>query len=282
MKQKPNKFLLQELFSQYCNWRLDQVSKNEKDFNYCVEEFAKTEMFQFKCVDAENGFDNKNLKIDEETAKIYVENYDNLSLPFERQFIKVAEIYGLTVCIFIGEFAPKIITGSVVMYDNDLRMINSVAFSIKENGELDVDFPNMDEMPEEFTETNMILTWGTISVTLDTLNSLGKHVVVKDTPECVVQYYRRKHASTIQVKDRPIYYVLDKKYKDSYRFVIKNPIGKLTYSHTFKVRGHWRVLNSMDTLGKNREGIRNVKGYTWVKEHLKGEGELKQKLRVVK
>jgi hypothetical protein len=71
-------------------------------------------------------------------------------------------------------------------------------------------------------------------------------------------------------------------------------IGNCTIKHTagisrtytpskysFNVRGHWRVIQP-DTIGKDREGSRTVKGMTWVSECSKGNGPLIRKTYVVK
>lgn len=57
-------------------------------------------------------------------------------------------------------------------------------------------------------------------------------------------------------------------------------INKPNYS--YEVMGHWRRLQNIKQLGKDRHGYRNVKGYTWVIPYIKGEGELVKKVRVVK
>lgn len=57
-------------------------------------------------------------------------------------------------------------------------------------------------------------------------------------------------------------------------------INKPNYS--YEVMGHWRRLQNIKQLGKDRYGCRNVKGYTWVIPYIKGEGELIKKVRVVK
>ncbi len=44
----------------------------------------------------------------------------------------------------------------------------------------------------------------------------------------------------------------------------------IDWSMQWWVRGHWRKLPSSDILGKGRDDQYNVKGFTWVAEHLKG------------
>lgn len=56
----------------------------------------------------------------------------------------------------------------------------------------------------------------------------------------------------------------------------------IDWTHKWLVRGHWRKLTSA-SLGKDREGNYNVKGYTWVSEHEKGPEDalVVKKVRVV-
>jgi hypothetical protein len=49
------------------------------------------------------------------------------------------------------------------------------------------------------------------------------------------------------------------------------------WSHQWEIRGHWRVC---ETIGKDRDGIYQVEGYTWVKNHIKGKGILVKKARI--
>lgn len=55
---------------------------------------------------------------------------------------------------------------------------------------------------------------------------------------------------------------------------------KIEYSNSFIVSGHWRVHTS--SKGKDRDGNRNVDGFTWVSSFVKGDGYLKQSIRVIK
>lgn len=54
---------------------------------------------------------------------------------------------------------------------------------------------------------------------------------------------------------------------------------KIDWKHTWEVRGHWRKTSS---IGKDRDGKYTVSGYTWVKDHKKGDGKLVEKIRVTK
>lgn len=70
----------------------------------------------------------------------------------------------------------------------------------------------------------------------------------------------------IKIIDNPII-LYKKKYGVSDLFNSYN----IDYSHRFFVRGHWREFNG---IGKNRDGIRDVKGFTWVVPYVKGDEHL--------
>lgn len=54
---------------------------------------------------------------------------------------------------------------------------------------------------------------------------------------------------------------------------------KIEWSHLWSVRGHWR---KHEGIGKDREGIYQIPGYTFVRDHVKGIGEeVIKKIRVV-
>lgn len=90
---------------------------------------------------------------------------------------------------------------------------------------------------------------------------------------------------------RPITYVLERNVYEQRPQYLGNNID---WSHTFEVRGSWVQLSKrnelgefdhllgpdMNRVGKNRSGEYCVRGWTWRKEHLKGEGEFKVKTRI--
>lgn len=50
--------------------------------------------------------------------------------------------------------------------------------------------------------------------------------------------------------------------------------------HAYEVMGHWRELHNPEWTGHDREG-NELKGFTWVSEHIRGEGDLLVKTRIV-
>jgi hypothetical protein len=54
----------------------------------------------------------------------------------------------------------------------------------------------------------------------------------------------------------------------------------INWTHSWAVRGHWRKIQS---IGKDREGVYQMKGFTWIKDFKKGtELPFVEKMRIVK
>lgn len=64
----------------------------------------------------------------------------------------------------------------------------------------------------------------------------------------------------------------------SYRNSNPFPRPRRKLDHRFDVGGHWRQVRG---LGKDREGNYVISGKTWVKNHVRGDGEYIQKARVI-
>jgi len=55
----------------------------------------------------------------------------------------------------------------------------------------------------------------------------------------------------------------------------------IDWDMSWNVRAHWRRLHNPETMGIGRTGLRDVVGYTWISNHKKGEGELREKVYMV-
>lgn len=80
----------------------------------------------------------------------------------------------------------------------------------------------------------------------------------------------------IKIKAKAIYIDPSRKYTDTV-FAGRN----IEWTHSWEVRGHWRSVGA-DNIGKDRNDKKVVKGWTWVRPHKKGQGELLTKDRVIK
>ena len=202
--------------------------------------------------------------------------------------MKVYSNKHFSINLFIREYNPTTITGCLYLFNNNVKHIaGSLSAPITINTEQGVLIPYADlSLSLNGDNTEMIRATQTQIVTLivqvvGVINNLPKHTVVADTPKSSI-YYPKKKATGIRVTNRPIYYILNKNEKQAEKQVKEiKPIGHLSYTHSFKVRGHWRRINP-HSIGKNRNGEYKVYGYTFVREYVKGEGELVKRGRVVK
>lgn len=260
-----------------------------KYYNLLQEVFSKTELFDLSKLKL-NKADCNIIEVNNNVYADSEKDIKNLNIPFECLFIKVEDrqyfisnkLEEINTYAFIREYSPSVITGTIYSITNNTRRNMPFTYYI-EVGELLFDLdgynnanPKGYNVPYYTKQELMILILNILS----TLNTLSDHKVMEDRLSTEKhEYFRRKGKPTIKVSVRPIYYVLDKQDTTSAKSI--KPRGTLEYSQLFIVRGHWRKVDS-DTLGKDRLGNRNVKGYTWVVEHFKGNGELVKKIRIVK
>lgn len=295
--QSNNDLHVTELFKQFCKER--HAEDKGKNYDKLQEVYANTELFDLSFLpkSAPNMFPFEQgehvYKGDTLEELIFTDCcFKDVTLPFESQFIKLGTAGADKVCMYMREFNPFTITGTVYIKANTFTL--NMPFQILvESGELHSNlsgvysYANMlrsikfsEEQVQKAIEGLLELSLGQITYVIDTVCNLPKHSIATDTPK-KAEYYTRKHGSTLKVC-RPIYYIMEKaeeKEKRNYNRI--KPLGNLVFDHSFKVRSHWRRINPK-SLGKNRQGEYIVKGMTFVKEHIRGEGELMKKVRVVK
>ena len=298
---------IRETFKQFCKER--HLEDKGRNHDLLQEVYAETEFFDFSLLDP---------PIPNKESLNFTKNGNNISaeikafsLPFKTCFIRISPLEHL----FIREYSPEIITGTLrdiedVYYSNGTSqlVIYNFPFTIRLNGEfaqITCSNPpewcsgeNVEEIkrkkienflkgiPEE--ENTRIFTGFCIDVVNEVgelFEKLSKQAVASDLPPVIkYDYYRRKKAPTIKVAQRPIYYLLGNKTskaKVKYAYNSIKSEGKLEYSYAFRVRGHWRRIGDK-SFGKDRSGVYGVKGFTWVVDHIRGEGELSKRLRVIK
>ena len=223
---------------------------------------------------------------------VHSDRFKEFTIPFEVIFCKLPNITGIEL-VFMREYSPMFITGTINTVGEDYDLNSPFNIDL-ENCILKINMTGLyryanvlrhlrhDEEKIELAMKVGIMTMvANIYFALLKLNNLPKHSVATDTPKRA-EYYTRKHGSTIKVV-KPIYYVLDKKEeKNPVSFKRIRPLGNCCFDHSFLVRGHWRRI-SPNTYGKDRSGAYIVTtGFTWVREHTRGEGDLIKKIRVVK
>lgn len=269
-----------------------------RHYNLLQEIYSKAELFDLSLVEDSTkiypkdfmlhhhfeGSHNEELVIESEYLK-------KLTLPFEAVFCKLPDTEG-SVHAFMREYAPNIITG-IILCKNERYELNSPFKIDLEKATMHLSmygiykYANVlrsmgfkEDKVEQYVKIIISMTIANSFCPLYWLSNLPKYAVAEDKPT-KHEYFPRKGLTTIKTI-KPIYYVLDKKEeKEHNKYNRIKPVGSITFSHAFKVRAHWRTIDKK-TYGKNRAGVYNVLGYTWVKEHIKGEGELVKKMRVLK
>ena len=268
---------IQEVFKQFCKER--HAEDKGRNHDLLQEVYASTEFFDttlYKFVGIEYDFD----KFNSRTYMAYFSTED-LCIPFQNNFIKIEE----NKYIFLREYAPNMLTGTMFIPNYIDKVSLNIPFRIEigETTSVIISDFYVDILKDRIERIVRDLFVIVISV-CKTLSELSKKSVAVDKPSNpnLCEYYRRKRKPTIKIPQRPIYYVLgDKKEDVTKKYNSIHSMGKLEYSHAFKVRGHWRRIDEK-SLGKDRNGDYGVHGYTWVTEYIKGEGELTKKLRVIK
>ena len=290
--------LVTELFKQFCKER--HAEDRGRNHDMLQEVYAKTELFDLSFLpkttpdmspfnESEHTYKGEHLKelIFTNTA------FKDITLPFESQFIILGKAGAIDeVCMFVKEYAPFVVTGTSYIKSKGFTL-NAPYKIDTELGELRADLKGIylyantlrkigvtEKGVQSAVEAILELTLGQIMYVINIICNLPKHSVATDTPKHA-EYYTRKHNSTIKVI-KPIYYVLDKKEeKNPVQFKRISPLGHCCFDHSFKVIGHYRRINE-NSLGKTRNGDRTLKGITWVKEHVRGEGDLVKRIRIVK
>ena len=289
--------LLTDLFKTFCKQR--HAEDKGRNFDLLQEVYSKTELFDLSLLP----LDTKEFPKDimekhyfegegKEWLVVHSDRFKEFTIPFEAVFCKLPDIMG-TELVFMREYNPTVITGTVDSIKDSYELNSPFKIDL-ENCVLRISmiglyrFANSlrikkygENIVEEAIKVGLMTLVANIYFALVKLNNLPKHSVATDTPK-KAEYYTRKHASTIKVI-KPIYYVLDKKEeKNPISFKRIRPLGQCCFDHSFLVRGHWRRINP-NTYGKNRSGEYVVTtGFTWVKEHTRGDGDLVKKIRVLK
>ena len=279
-----------EVFKEFCKER--HAEDKGRNYNKLQEIYANTELFDLTFCPSKNDYKTNDYSLSNNDLIFSSDFLIDLCLPFGSIFSKVntSENNELTSFIFIREYLPTVITGTVYFYYKIGVKINAPFTLYTDSGKLIIDITGFQSMIKTFEKVypnnpiyreaiNKALITD-IQYTLDCLTNLPKHSVASDKPT-KAEYYPRRNADTIKVI-RPIYYVMNKsEEKKPNQLKLIKPIGHLEFSHAFKVRCHYRRINE-NSLGLNRNGERIVKGYTFVKEYIKGEGEFVKKIRILK
>ena len=279
---------IQEVFKTF---QTDRHNEDKgRNFNLLQEMYAKTELF-----------DLTKLKISEQEQyeityslnkyKLYEEKIEDLTLPFEAMFIHIEDrqymvnntLVNSSTYMFTREYNPVYITGTIYEVSNEgrrnlpftLNILDGILV-IEETGYLKLQPTGI---ISRFYTPKEILS--VILNTFKSLNTLSTKKIIADTPvNPRTEYYKRHGKPPVKVFGRNIYYVLNKQDTEGEKHI--RFTGTKVISQAFKVRGHWRTLECPTSMGKDRQGNRVVKGYTWVTEYVKGdENDIVKKLRII-
>lgn len=267
--------LTSELFKEFTERVLNEHKNNKETYDYCIDVYSETQLF-----------DLSNLKI--ETVPMTINEFNQVeiedkqyNIPFSSVFIKIND----SINVFLHNKSDFIITGMITLKDSnkEIRMpiviendlfLNQSKIRINDNR-----FKNLlTTLEDTFKNKEFIDIYvafcGYVAFSLDVLNELQNKTVLYDEPTQIkTTYYRykNKNKGVRKVNNKPIYIILNKeKHANKMKYDNINKQGKITYNISFAVIGHWRRLKDNYRLGKDRNGIYNIKGFTWVNSFIKG------------
>jgi hypothetical protein len=258
-----------------------------------INELAHTEMFDITNYDCAipdiEAICTDQMQFNRQMTYVNHPLFADLSLPFKVVLVKINEreqilsgkSFHLENHVFIMEKTPQEYIGFLVCTLEQINSNEDIVVSLEPVMINDKGFILLTEKDEFDSEKK--IGCRLITRALVTLNNLRNCRVYDYTAHNFSpKYIRRKGSPTLKIENRPIYYVMDKNSKETKPRNIDLSKGRLSCSYAFKVRGHWRTLHNPKTMGLDRNGQRLVEGYTWIKEYIKGEGDLIKRVRVVK
>ena len=258
-----------------------------RNFNLLQEVYSKTELFDISKLIVGKF---PQAKVNKSNKFIIIDGTVNVTLPFECMFIHVEDrqfalsnlLINSSTYIFVRELNPLYITGTVYEISDEGR--RNTPFTLNLFTEtLCISEEDYSKAVGRSTITSYSRE-ALISLIYNTLNcidSLNNKKVITDVPTInKTIYYRRKGQPAIKIPSRSIHYVLNKQDTESEKHIVFT--GTKVISHAFRVRGHWRTLESKKNIGKDRQGNYIVKGFTWVTEYIKGdENDVMKKVRII-
>lgn len=176
--------------------------------------------------------------------------------------------------IYVYEVEPKYIRVVATVDFPNTDVVFPISYSFKD-GKLGVGNSDYKQVYEEMVVQSAL----SVIKLLETINHKSWTVVSNDTP---VKVKTRVGRNLTKYKYKPsniVYVTTEQKFRTAHPELSHKIINKPNYA--YEVRGHWRRLK-YSQIGKDREGLRGVKGFTWVTPFIKGEGEVMKKIRIVK
>ena len=219
---------------------------------------------------------------DEQVAKDLAIKFEKglptFDLPFSHIWIELPNNSwnGVLLCsIYLQEIMPNYQRVLFFHKRHDLfgEHLDFSSFSIVD-GKLGVPRDSTKEQQETYRALHLALYLFFRKLTINSM--------VYTEPKEEIHFKGRVDGKYVQYKGKPnnIIYVGNKE-----AIIKENPTIKIKSrpDHQWEVMGHWRKLKE-NAIGKDREGMRTVKGFTWVSSFVKGpEGTaLIKKIRIIK
>lgn len=110
------------------------------------------------------------------------------------------------------------------------------------------------------------------------LTKLNTHAIGAISTNSKVKYKNNKNQKKLLQPTNIIYISEQSRETKQSKLPVRSGVK---WDHSFPVMAHWRKLVNLESLGIDRTGARNVKGYTWIASHIRGDGELVTKIRKV-
>ena len=205
-----------------------------------------------------------------ETYNYEINNIKEFSLPFDEMTIIGKTIDNISV-FKLKQIDPETITVISKLFDKDMF---EYTYTYTDDLGIHMDAKQLEKVMGMYATDQHIRGLGNTIIAI--FSGLTKMLSEKDTYKAKFKRTPKMMSGGYRFLD--ITYVSKKKQlpKDIQGFTM----GRVNWSHSFSVCGHWRRTKG---IGKDRQGVRCVDKYTWVVPHEKITHLNKvNKLRVVK
>ena len=269
-------------------------TSNWKSF---IPAWKDAELFDFSAVadsvDASTGIFTPVHTIGENIHIIDFNRYEYiLDMPFSKCFIKISP----SDYIFLQEESAGVYSGSYIAVKEfskySVFILLTIPFSIISWTAADPDerdeattylgVPARSLAMKGIQPDNILSDLSAILLKIQSIfKDMNKFCYAKDdNPSFKKRFIKCSKSNKVLLQPRPMYIVLGEN-SQATRARLQKEFPTYKLMHSFPVRGHWRRLSDARKYGKDRQGNYNQPGFTWVKECIKGTGELVRRARVV-
>lgn len=301
--QEATNFILNDECMRYVNAKGETTRQGMKIFNRFfgdkkinnkTEEYLILKKWLLEQIENTNLFYVPKLEISEDVKK------ENIAPPFKNCWFElnpavdvVLEKEHKKACEFFGETLSLNLKGTLLLKgfglfevqpNRYIFVFNTILF--EKDIEKNIDLGGVQSVEiQPFDIENPYMAKGQeilIKAVFSVLNRFDRSKITYVSNDKGFQERGRIERDFVKIKYKPsdvIYLSGIRELKKSNPEIIHRIISKPAYA--YEVMGHWRKVDEK-TIGKDREGKREVHGYTWVIPHTRGEGELFKKTRILK